>query len=498
MARSKMSSLRTQIHEVYETVSPAEHMSRGTGAPLFLAVPSPSPIRKTSSLILSSLNIDKVALTEHEFGSKSSQSSSFFSPRCESLTYTMRPHIMDEKIIPLLRAGVSSLDLDPLTINTMNDQIQLLDIEAQTRAKELAEIQSVFQHLQQQYDRTVSDLRCKKSLLSPIRWLPADILLHIFSLAADHLLYMEGPCTIITVPLVQDVHYSKSILGLSAISGYLPLLQSLDFTLYKPGLEENLFATLSKLFCSAPLLRTVRISGDVFPELSFPLHQLTRLDLNLERCPNSPSLFNECIARGTDLRSFSFKRDSAPIISTDELNVVSEFLKRSTSRLRFFAVYRPIPFLAFNDIAVKHFTSFTDLVIAVNAETSTEIIQRLAEPSLIPSLRHLSLHICLPIISLFQDDSLHAMAMSRHKYCLKSLALSVLSTRCLRYSGVPITSDWYRHLFNVYKLKEAGLTAMLLVDERNFFGDDDGVDELTTWLKDWGQPERHVKSYDLY
>ncbi|PBK61401.1 hypothetical protein ARMSODRAFT_1025720 [Armillaria solidipes] len=549
----------------------------------------------------------------------------------------MQHHIMDAEILPLLRAGVSSLDLDPLTIISMNSEMQLLDTEAQTRAKEIAKIQSVLQRLQQEYENTVADLRRKQSLLSPIRRLPSDMLLHIFSLAADDIeLCLSSPPFIfrsvcytwrvlvlssptlwskvnITMPKLSwdtskaynmrtrtplhtafclsgncplnmsikdsgithetlvsmteciaptsdrwkslrlHVQNSAGILRLSNISGRLPLLESLDFTFYNPPPRKHFDEALSRLFCSVPLLRTVRISGGVFCELSLPLHQLTSIHLDLEHQQSGTSLFYDCISRGKKLHSLTFytrpynppdmqplseplpeitrpnirrlslkydipqslkyctfpqmeqltlftgfeERESAPIISADELAVVSECLKRSTNRLRSFAVYRPMPFPAFNRIAVRFFTSLTDLDIAVNVETSTEIVQRLAESSFIPCLQHLSLHICLPIISLFEDDSLRAMAVTRHRYGLKSLALSVLSSKCLRYSG-PIVFDWSRHLLNVYKLKEAGLGVTLLLDKRDFFGDDDAVDKLMTWLKNWSRPERHVNPYDLY
>ncbi|PBK79567.1 hypothetical protein ARMGADRAFT_1093009 [Armillaria gallica] len=546
---------------------------------------------------------------------------------------------MDAEILPLLRAGVSSLDLDPLTIDSMNTEIQLLDTEAQTRAKDIAKIQSDLR-LQQEYEDIVADLRCKQSLLSPIRRLPSDMLLHIFSLAAgDTELCLSSPLFIFRsvcytwrvlvlssptlwskvniaipksfwdisttykmhtrTPLDTDFCFSgncplsmsikdsddahkawasmtmmrecvaptsdrwkslylhvqnpTSIRSLSNISGRLPLLESLDFAFYnqpRKGLDE----ALSRLFCSVPLLRTVRISGDVFCELSLPLHQLTSIHLDLEHQQFGPSLFYDCISRGQELRSLTFytrhysppgmqqsseplpeitrpnirrlslkydippsleyctfpqmekltlfsgfeERASAPIISANDLAVVSECLKRSTNRLRSFAVYRPTPFPAFNRIAVGLFTSLTDLVIAINAETSTEIIQRLTESSFIPCLQHLSLHICLPIISLFKDDSLRAMSIIRHRYGLKSLTLSILSSNCLRYSVWPIMFDWSRHLLNVYKLKEAGLAVTFLLDNRDFFGDAKAIDELTTWLKDWSRPELHVKSDYLY
>ncbi len=78
--------------------------------------------------------------------------------------------------------------------------------------------------LQQEYDHTVTDLRRKKSLLSPIRRLPSDILLHIFGLATDdgeyclssppfifsqRLLYMEGHRAIIADPFLQRESHHK-------------------------------------------------------------------------------------------------------------------------------------------------------------------------------------------------------------------------------------------------------------------------------------------------
>ncbi|KAK0437667.1 hypothetical protein EV421DRAFT_2060280, partial [Armillaria borealis] len=386
----------------------------------------------------------------------------------------MQHHIMDAEILPLLRADVSSLDLDPLTIISMNSEMQLLDTEAQTRAKEIAKIQSVLQRLQQEYENTVADLRRKQSLLSPIRRLPSDMLLHIFSLAADDIeLCLSSPPFIfrsvcytwrvlvlssptlwskvnITIPKLSwdtskaynmrthtplhttfclsgncplnmsikdsgithetlvsmteciaptsdrwkslrlHVQNSAGILRLSNISGRLPLLESLDFTFYNPPPRKHFDEALSRLFCSVPLLRTVRISGGVFCELSLPLHQLTSIHLDLEHQQSGTSLFYDCISRGKKLHSLTFytrpynppdmqplseplseitrpnirrislkydipqslkyctfpqmeqltlftgfeERESAPIISAYELAVVSECLKRSTNRLR--------------------------------------------------------------------------------------------------------------------------------------------------------------------
>ncbi len=83
----------------------------------------------------------------------------------------------------------------------------------------------------------------------------------------------------------------------------------------------------------------------------------------------------------------------APIIPTDELTVLSEFLKASTNRLQSFATYKPIPFSAFNDIAIETFRSLTDLVIAINKETSAENNPTIDRPVFHPMPRHLS---CTP------------------------------------------------------------------------------------------------------
>ncbi|PBK61393.1 hypothetical protein ARMSODRAFT_981545 [Armillaria solidipes] len=499
----------------------------------------------------------------------------------------------DADTLLLLRASASSLDLDPSAINSINTQIQLLDTEAQSRAKEVAEIQSVLQRLQQEYNHTVTDLRRKKSLLSPIRQLPSDILLHIFGLATDdgeHCLSsppfifrsssakrntigstpripirtalalsggcplnisIEGSsatkeawefiaeCVAPTSNRWKSFHLSvqdaEIIVSLSKISGCLPLLESLDFTFYNLRPIKHFDEALSSIFCSVPLLHTIRISGNVFSELSLPLHQLTNLDLDLMCCRNSGRYsFYDCIAQGTKLESFTFldtysdmlplpeitrpnigqlslgytipsslkycaftemeqltlfpyseEWALAPIVTTDQLTVLSEFLKRSANRLRSFTAYKPIPFPAFNDIAIETFTSLMDLATAINKETLTETIQRLADPSFIPCLRHLSLHTRLPVISLFRDDSLRSMAVSRHNVGLQSLAVSVLSLTSLRTLEPPANFHWSGHLLRMYKLKATGLDVKFLLSGRDYFVDQGAVDELTTWLKTW-------------
>ncbi|KAK0454211.1 uncharacterized protein EV420DRAFT_1645105 [Desarmillaria tabescens] len=540
---------------------------------------------------------------------------------------------LPSELSPSGRRNPSTPNLDSSTINAITSQIPLLDIEVQTRAKEIAKVQSVLQCLEQEYVQTVAVLHRKTSLLSPIRRLPSDILLEIFSLAADDseiclssppfilrsvcytwrvlvltspslwskvkikisntrdvreaynkqrllrtAFSLSGKCplnisiksfgiipdtrelTLIQQCLVPTsdrwkslylhIQYPENIIRFFDISGRFRMLESLDLTFldHQPT-PQRFYEGLSKLFCSTPVLRTVRISeisDYVFCKLSLPLHQLTSLDVDLEHyCTSGPPFpFYNCIARGTELESFTLRmfhnssstqqlsgpfpeiirpnvrrfsltyhipttlkyctfpgleqvtlftsfadRESAPIIPTHELAVVFEFLKRSNSRLRSLAVYRPIPFPAFNNFAKEVFPSLTDLVISVNEETSTEVIQRLADPSFIPCLRHLSLHICLPVISLFKDNSLISMAISRHNYRLKSLDLSILSAGCLKYRGSSTMLDWPKHLLQAYKLKEAGLGVTFLRAGRNLFADEDTLNELTTWLKDWNAPQ---------
>ncbi|SJL14755.1 uncharacterized protein ARMOST_18223 [Armillaria ostoyae] len=545
---------------------------------------------------------------------------SLFSHHYERFDYTIQPHTIDADTLLLLRTGASSLDLDPSVIDSINTQIHFLDIEAQSRAKELAEIQSVLQRLQQEYNHTVTDLHRKKSLLSPIRRLPSDILLHIFGLATDddgehclssppfifrsvcytwRALVLSSPTLFSNVDIIISKHShgkyntynpkqhnaictalalsggcplnisikgssatkeawefiaecvaptsnrwkyfhlsvqdAEIIVSLSKILGCLPLLESLDFTFYNPRPIKHFDEALSSIFCSAPLLHTVRISGNVFSELSLPLHQLTNLDLDLMCCRNSGRYsFYDCIAQGTKLESFTFldtysdtlplpeitrpnirqlslgytipsslkycaftemeqltlfpyseEWASAPIVTTDQLTVLSEFLKRSANRLRSFTAYKPIPFPAFNDIAIETFTSLTDLATTVNKETLTETIQRLADPSFIPCLRHLSLHTRLPVISLFRDDSLRLMAVSRHNLGLQSLTVSVPNPTSLRSLEPPAIFHWSSHLLRVYKLKETGLAVKFLLSGRDYFVDPDAVDELTTRLNTW-------------
>ncbi|KAG7443803.1 uncharacterized protein BT62DRAFT_315543 [Guyanagaster necrorhizus] len=80
------------------------------------------------------------------------------SPRLEMVNYEIKPHTTDVDLLPLLRAGFSSLDLDSSMINSTNTRIQRLDIEVQSRQKEIASIQSVLQRLQEECDHTVTDL----------------------------------------------------------------------------------------------------------------------------------------------------------------------------------------------------------------------------------------------------------------------------------------------------------------------------------------------------
>ncbi|KAG7439869.1 uncharacterized protein BT62DRAFT_1013308 [Guyanagaster necrorhizus] len=299
---------------------------------------------------------------------------------------------------------------------------------------------------------------------------------------------------------------------------------------------------MSQLFCSVPLLRSVKIAGDFFDELSLPLHQLTTINFKPQRCRTSEtSLFYDCIGKGAELESFTFERIyegpsdvqkfSGPLpeithtnirqlslrydIPTDlkycifpaledlslfaclqeqhsglsctvhELGMISKFLKHSKPCLRSFAVYRPLALPVFNDIAMGTFTSLTDLVIAINEEMSTEIVQILAEPSFVPCLQRLSLHICCTARSLFEDDSLYDMTISRHKCGLQSLVLSVPDTEALRTYRFPDNSDWKGWLLQVYKLKETGLGVIFSLDKADFFDEEDASNEFANWLNVW-------------
>ncbi|KAG7443802.1 uncharacterized protein BT62DRAFT_1033482 [Guyanagaster necrorhizus] len=332
----------------------------------------------------------------------------------------------------------------------------------------------------------------------------------------------------------------ESIRGLLNISGHLPMLESLYFAMYNHHPQDYFDTALSRIFRSVPLLRSVTIAGDFFAELSLPLHQLTSINFDSGLGQTSDkSLFYGCIVQGTELKSFTFhsmsdgcsdmRKFSAPLPEITHLNIrqlspgydiptglkyctfpaledltlfdclkqqssqlrdivhelgmISELLKRSKPRLRSFAVYRPLPLPVLNDIAMRMFTSLTDLVIAVNEKTSTEIVQRLAEPSFAPCLQRLSLHICFPVRYLFEDDYLHPMAISRHKCGLKSLVLSIPDSNALRSYRLPVNSDWKEHLLQVYKLKEAGLgVTFFSLNKTDFFNDEVAFNGLANWL----------------
>ncbi|KAG7439371.1 uncharacterized protein BT62DRAFT_924767 [Guyanagaster necrorhizus] len=609
ISREDNSMLITFLHELGVVIG------QGTGE-LRTLVPSPS---STETLVVSRplSRVNKTFTRNMTRAEKKSSSSSGLE---------LARHITDGDLLPLLRGGFSSLDLDSTTISSIHTQVACLDIEVQSCQNEIASIQSSLQRIQEKYDHTVTDLSHKKSLLSPIRRVLPDVLLHIFNLAAEdseicissppfilrsvcytwRVLVLSSPSlwskvninltkylgetsesynsknrlllrtafslsrncplrmsirVVGTSPeawalminyiaptsqrwksLSLRVYDSASIFGLSNISGRLPMLESLDLNLYNSHPRNYFHAALSRIFRSVPLLRSVKIAGNIFAELSLPLHQLTTIDFKPERCRTSEkSLFYGCIAQGTELESFTFQRayegpsdmgkfsgplpeithpnirqlslgydippdlkycafpaledltlfachkklHSGLIHTVHELGMISELLKRSKPRLRFFAVYRPLALPVFNDIAMGTFTSLTDLVIAVNEETSTEIVQILAEPSFVPCLQRLSLHICFTARSLFEDDSLYGMAISRHKCGLKSLVLSVPDTEALRTYHFPDNSDWKRRLLQIYKLKEAGLGVIFSLNKADFFDEEDASNELANWLNVW-------------
>ncbi len=93
---------------------------------------------------------------------------------------------MDAQILPLLRSGIPSVDLDATTLDSISTRIQLLDTERLSREKDMSTIQSLLNRLQLEHDRTVVDISRQKSIFSPFRRLPCDILLHIFRLAVNN------------------------------------------------------------------------------------------------------------------------------------------------------------------------------------------------------------------------------------------------------------------------------------------------------------------------
>ncbi|KAG7443791.1 uncharacterized protein BT62DRAFT_995822 [Guyanagaster necrorhizus] len=367
------------------------------------------------------------------------------SPRLEMVKY--KCHITGMYLLPLLRAGFSSLDLDSSMINSINTRIQRQDIEVQSRQKEIASIQSVLQRLQEECDHTVTDLSDNKSLLSPIRRVPPDVLLHIFNLAAD-----DSEICLTSPPFIlRSICYTWRVLVLSSPSLWSKV--NTDVTKYQTPPNARKLG-----FYHVPQSSTRLLWYRAFPD--FPFRSFTTLRYSSWRLlcriiassssthehqfrlwagqTSDKSLFYGCIAQGTELKSFTFRSMSdgcsdmrkfpVPLpeithlnirqlspgydIPTDlkyctfpaledlilfaclkqqssglnyivhELGMISELLKRSKPRLRSFAVYRPLPLLVLNDIAMEMFTFLTDLVIAVNEETSTEIVQRLAEPSI--------------------------------------------------------------------------------------------------------------------
>ncbi|PBK81599.1 hypothetical protein ARMGADRAFT_1091204 [Armillaria gallica] len=111
---------------------------------------------------------------------------SLLSSSYELRDFTVENHVMDAQILPLLRSGIPSVDLDATTLDSISTRIQLLDTERLPREKDMSTIQSLLNRLQLEHDRTVVDISRQKSIFSPFRRLPCDILLHIFRLAVNN------------------------------------------------------------------------------------------------------------------------------------------------------------------------------------------------------------------------------------------------------------------------------------------------------------------------
>ncbi|SJL15323.1 uncharacterized protein ARMOST_18816 [Armillaria ostoyae] len=95
-------------------------------------------------------------------------------PNCEF--NAIRPYAPSVDAIDLLRSGSSSLDVSEVSV--LNDIAHL--------EQELQAIRPLFIKIRDRYDKLVKDIGSRKSLLAPIRRLPRETLLQIFTLASSH------------------------------------------------------------------------------------------------------------------------------------------------------------------------------------------------------------------------------------------------------------------------------------------------------------------------
>lgn len=159
---------------------------------------------------------------------------------------------MDADILPLLRSGISSVDLDATTLDFISTRIQLLDTERLSREKDISMIQSLLNRLQLQQDRTVMDISYQKSIFSPFRRLPPDILLHIFRLAVNDstALYLSEPPFIF-----RSVCYTWRTLVLSSPS----LWSNVNIKINE---YPSRFTSVHALQTSLPLSTTLSLAGN--------------------------------------------------------------------------------------------------------------------------------------------------------------------------------------------------------------------------------------------
>lgn len=93
---------------------------------------------------------------------------------------------MQSEIKSILRAGQTAEDLDDPTIQRLNARIYSLETEAQTRQVDIDRLETALSRLRVKQDLTLQDLDSHKSVFSPIRRLPEEILLRIFKIGSDH------------------------------------------------------------------------------------------------------------------------------------------------------------------------------------------------------------------------------------------------------------------------------------------------------------------------
>ncbi|SJL14753.1 uncharacterized protein ARMOST_18221 [Armillaria ostoyae] len=167
---------------------------------------------------------------------------------------------MDADILPLLRSGISSVDLDVTALDSISTRIQLLDTERLSRQKEISMIQSLLHHLQLEHDRTIVDIGRQKSIFSPFRRLPCDILLHIFHLAVNN---STALCLSAPPFIFRSVCYTWRALVLSSLSLWSNV--NIEISEY-PSRSTSVHALETRL----PLSTTLSLAGNC--PLNMELH----------------------------------------------------------------------------------------------------------------------------------------------------------------------------------------------------------------------------------